>query len=95
MGEAARQSAERYAWPRVADRVTEVYERAIEAPRPADSDGARSPTGPACGPPTAAPPARRSGCPRSTRAPARAGKRRPRRSPAASASASPASSASA
>ncbi len=34
MGEAARESAERYAWPRVADRVTEVYERAIEAPRP-------------------------------------------------------------
>ena len=33
MGEAARESAERYAWPRVADRVTEVYERAIEAPR--------------------------------------------------------------
>ena len=35
MGEAAaRKSAERYAWPRVADRVTEVYERAIEAPEP-------------------------------------------------------------
>jgi phosphatidylinositol alpha-mannosyltransferase len=34
MGKAARQSAERYAWPRVADRVTEVYERAIEAPEP-------------------------------------------------------------
>jgi phosphatidylinositol alpha-mannosyltransferase len=34
MGEAARLSAERYAWPRVADRVTEVYERAIEAPEP-------------------------------------------------------------
>jgi phosphatidylinositol alpha-mannosyltransferase len=34
MGEAARESARRYAWPRVADRVTEVYERAIEAPRP-------------------------------------------------------------
>ncbi len=34
MGAAARESAERYAWPRVADRVTEVYERAIEAPRP-------------------------------------------------------------
>jgi phosphatidyl-myo-inositol alpha-mannosyltransferase len=34
MGEAARQSAQRYAWPRVADRVTEVYERAIEAPVP-------------------------------------------------------------
>jgi phosphatidylinositol alpha-mannosyltransferase len=35
MGEAARRSAERYAWPRIADRVSEVYERAIEAPRPA------------------------------------------------------------
>ena len=35
MGEAARRSAERYAWPRVADRVTEVYERAIEVPEPA------------------------------------------------------------
>ncbi len=35
MGEAARRSARRYAWPRVADQVTQVYERAIEAPRPA------------------------------------------------------------
>lgn len=35
MGEAARQSAQRYAWPRVADRVLRVYERAIEAPAPA------------------------------------------------------------
>ncbi len=34
MGEAARESAQRYAWPRVADRVTRVYERAIEAPAP-------------------------------------------------------------
>ena len=34
MGEAARRSAQRYAWPRIADQVTEVYERAIEAPRP-------------------------------------------------------------
>lgn len=34
MGEAARRSAQRYAWPRVADQVTEVYERAIEAPKP-------------------------------------------------------------
>jgi len=34
MGEAARESARRYAWPRIADRVTEVYERAIEAPVP-------------------------------------------------------------
>jgi phosphatidylinositol alpha-mannosyltransferase len=35
MGEAARRSAQRYAWPRVADQVAEVYERAIELPRPA------------------------------------------------------------
>ncbi|HEY7949720.1 MAG TPA: glycosyltransferase [Solirubrobacterales bacterium] len=34
MGRAARKSAERYAWPRVADRVIRVYERAIEAPEP-------------------------------------------------------------
>ncbi len=34
MGEAARRSAQRYAWPRVADQVTEVYERALEAPAP-------------------------------------------------------------
>jgi phosphatidylinositol alpha-mannosyltransferase len=35
MGEAARRSAQRYAWPRVADQVTAVYERAVEAPKPA------------------------------------------------------------
>jgi len=34
MGSAALKSAERYAWPRVADRVTRVYERAIEVPEP-------------------------------------------------------------
>jgi phosphatidylinositol alpha-mannosyltransferase len=34
-GEAARESAQRYAWPRVADQVTAVYERAIAAPKPA------------------------------------------------------------
>jgi phosphatidylinositol alpha-mannosyltransferase len=34
MGEAARESAQRYAWPQVADRVTAVYERAIEVPAP-------------------------------------------------------------
>jgi phosphatidylinositol alpha-mannosyltransferase len=37
MGEAARRSAQRYAWPRVADQVTAVYERAIEAPKPVRS----------------------------------------------------------
>jgi phosphatidylinositol alpha-mannosyltransferase len=34
MGEAARESAQRYAWPRVADQITDVYERAIEVPAP-------------------------------------------------------------
>ncbi|MET0559039.1 MAG: glycosyltransferase [Solirubrobacterales bacterium] len=34
MGEAARRSAQRYAWPHIANQVTEVYERAIEVPRP-------------------------------------------------------------
>jgi phosphatidylinositol alpha-mannosyltransferase len=34
MGRAARQSAERYAWPHVADRITAVYERAIAVPEP-------------------------------------------------------------
>lgn len=34
MGEAARRSAQRYAWPRVADQVTGVYEQALEAPAP-------------------------------------------------------------
>ncbi|HEX8754459.1 MAG TPA: glycosyltransferase [Solirubrobacterales bacterium] len=37
MGAAARHSAQRYAWPRIADQVTKVYERAIEAPKPASS----------------------------------------------------------
>jgi phosphatidylinositol alpha-mannosyltransferase len=37
MSEAARRSAQRYAWPRVADQVTEVYERAVEIPKPATS----------------------------------------------------------
>jgi phosphatidylinositol alpha-mannosyltransferase len=34
MGDAARESARRYAWPTIADRVTQVYEWAIEAPAP-------------------------------------------------------------
>ena len=34
MGDAAKVSAQRYAWPQVADQVTGVYERAIEAPVP-------------------------------------------------------------
>ena len=35
MGEAARRSAERYAWTRVAAEVEEVYERAVAVPKPA------------------------------------------------------------
>ena len=35
MGEAARESAERFAWPRVAERVEAVYEEARQAPAPA------------------------------------------------------------
>jgi phosphatidylinositol alpha-mannosyltransferase len=31
----ARESAERFAWPRIASEVTEVYEQALEAPQPA------------------------------------------------------------
>src|SRR5690606_17487933 len=34
MGRAARRSAERYAWPRVASQLRDVYERAIEVPEP-------------------------------------------------------------
>jgi phosphatidyl-myo-inositol alpha-mannosyltransferase len=34
MGAAARHSAKRYAWPRIADQVTCVYERAMAAPQP-------------------------------------------------------------
>jgi phosphatidylinositol alpha-mannosyltransferase len=34
MGEAARESSARFAWPAIADRVSAVYERAIEVPEP-------------------------------------------------------------
>jgi len=34
MGAAARRSAQRYSWPRVADQVAHVYERALEVPEP-------------------------------------------------------------
>jgi phosphatidyl-myo-inositol alpha-mannosyltransferase len=36
MGRAARESAERFAWPRIAAQVERVYERAIDVPSPAD-----------------------------------------------------------
>ena len=94
MGEAARQSAERYAWPRVADRVTAVYERAIEAPEPTRGPRAGRPLGrdPARRRPAAAPAAAAAlARPRARRSPASASAR----SPAASASPPPASSASA
>ncbi|MGV1049024.1 MAG: glycosyltransferase [Solirubrobacterales bacterium] len=39
MGEAARRSAQRYAWPHVADEVTAVYEKALQAPRPVGANG--------------------------------------------------------
>ncbi len=67
MGEAARQSAQRYAWPSVADRVTEVYERAIEAPRRRQRHRAGLRAGRESSPPTASRTTRRSDCPRSTR----------------------------
>ena len=66
MGEAARRSAQRYAWPRVADQV-EPRLRAGDGG--ARADGRRrsgSPATPASSAPTAARRARRSGCPRST-----------------------------
>ena len=37
MGAAARRSAERYAWPRVAEQVSSVYERVVAAPAPEPS----------------------------------------------------------
>ena len=69
MGEAGRHSAERYAWPRIADEVTEVYERAIE-PAPA-----------AIWPPEAY--ARRSGMVRIDGGPKRPAKRLPSLEPTA------------
>ncbi len=69
MGEAGRRSAERYAWPRIADEVTGVYERAIE-PAPA-----------AIWPPEAY--ARRSGMVRIDGGPKRPAKRLPSLEPAA------------
>ena len=91
MGIAARESAERFAWPRIAARVERVYERAIDLPaagRPADqgapsASASHRPTACPASPP---PGSRRRSRSRSTRAPAAAG------SPAASASASAASS---
>ena len=95
MGEAARRSAQRYAWPRVADQVTEVYERAIEAPRPRRSgrraDRRRAGLRPADGGPSA--PGQAAALARA--APARRRRPRPARRAPGRRSASPASSASA
>ena len=68
MGEAGRRSAERYAWPRIADEVTEVYERAME-PVPAPVGAAASV-------------ARRTGLVRSDGGPRRPAKRLPSLEPA-------------
>ena len=48
MGEAGRRSAERYAWPRIAEEVTEVYERAVRSRPGTDlaAGGDRPPHGP-------------------------------------------------
>ena len=97
MGEAARHSAQRYAWPRVADQVTEVYERAIAAPRPAAPGeraghwaGLRPADGGRRAPPSSCPRSTRRRPGRQPRAPDRA-PRRPRRRRRSSASASPSS----
>jgi phosphatidyl-myo-inositol alpha-mannosyltransferase len=43
MGEAGRRTAQRYAWPRIAEEVTQVYEQAIEpAPAPVSGNEARA-----------------------------------------------------
>ena len=94
MGEAGRESAQRYAWPRVADEVSEVYERAAQPLTvPADPiEAAARRAG-------LLPHRRRAPAPREANPVARARCRRraaaAAASPAASASASPASSASA
>ena len=91
MGAAARRSAKRYAWPRVADQVTTVYERAMAA-RPRSAVPPASPTGQACARPTATDRSRRRSFLRSIRRPARQASAAGA-SPAASGSASPACSA--
>ena len=68
-------SAQRYAWPRVADQVTEVYERAIEAPRPRSAPSSASPTGPGLRPADGSPASRPQKLPSLDPPPARDGKR--------------------
>ena len=66
MAEAARERAERFAWPRVAAEVTEVYEQALARAAPRDRHGPRGAARRAHA--RRARPARagRSGCPRSS-----------------------------
>ncbi len=94
MGEAARASAQRYAWPRVADQVTEVYEHAIAAPRPVGANRALRPLGRAAAGRRPRQGPRRSACPPSIRPPpakasgaaaSRAGSASPSPAPSASA----------
>ena len=66
LGERAGRSAERYAWPRVAERVIEAYDDAIAIPAPATAP-ARFAVRYGCAPPPAARAARRGGCRRSSR----------------------------
>ena len=47
------ESARRYAWPRIAEQVTEVYEKALEAPLPVNSAESGSRAAPASSAPTA------------------------------------------
>jgi phosphatidylinositol alpha-mannosyltransferase len=75
MGEAARESAERFAWPRVAERVEAVYEEVRQAPAPA---GAASRAARRVGlvPADGSPPAPARRLPSLDPAPARAGRQR-------------------
>ena len=79
MGEAGRRSAQRYAWPRVAEEVKQVYEGwRSRRPLPARRSR-RPPAAPGSCASTAGPAARRDACPRSSRlrhpTPARAPRR--------------------
>ena len=94
MGEAARQSAQRYAWPHVADQVTGGLRAGDRGAAAGRRRRAGRPLGRAAAGRRRPPPARRRRCPRSTPPrPSRAGAGRA--SPAGSASPSPARSASA
>jgi phosphatidyl-myo-inositol alpha-mannosyltransferase len=74
MGAAARHSAQRYAWPRVADQITAVYERAIASPVP-QTGGERFAQWMGTRPADGGPRRRAEKLPSLDPAPARAGKR--------------------